>query len=150
MAAGLNAIAIALGSEHTCAIVAGGKVKCWGNGLDGQLGIGTKEVHWSPVTVQGPRRQAFASMRGGRVLVRLCVCMKVGGAVFKPFARRLPSNSAATPAILSFFESMRVMEGGHYDAGADDSNDLRLHAGGSRGRREELEIKKRWRLRFLL
>lgn len=32
---------IAVGSYHSCALTTGGAVKCWGNGGDGQLGIGT-------------------------------------------------------------------------------------------------------------
>lgn len=37
---GKTATAIALGASHTCAILDDGKVKCWGFGRSGQLGLG--------------------------------------------------------------------------------------------------------------
>src|SRR5262249_3466921 len=37
---GKTAVAIAGGSSHTCAILQGGSVKCWGYGYEGSLGLG--------------------------------------------------------------------------------------------------------------
>jgi alpha-tubulin suppressor-like RCC1 family protein len=45
---GETATDIAVGVEHACALLAGGGVKCWGRGTEGQLGNGT----W--VTVNAP------------------------------------------------------------------------------------------------
>jgi hypothetical protein len=53
---GLSASAIAAGGYHTCAIVSGGGVMCWGLNYYGQLGIGSTDPQTSPVTVPGARR----------------------------------------------------------------------------------------------
>ena len=49
--AGIAATTIALGRSHTCVIVAGGGVKCWGLNDDGQLGIGNTVQQNSPANV---------------------------------------------------------------------------------------------------
>ncbi len=49
--AGISAIAVALCYRHTCAVVTGGVVKCWGYNVEGQLGIGSSENQASPRTV---------------------------------------------------------------------------------------------------
>ncbi len=55
MATGISASAIALGDMHTCVIEAGGGVKCWGNNMFWQLGIGSTDDQTSPVAVPGVR-----------------------------------------------------------------------------------------------
>ena len=52
---GLNsqAVALALGGEHTCAIVKNGSVWCWGDNDGGQLGNGTVTSGATPVQVSG-------------------------------------------------------------------------------------------------
>ena len=48
-----GATQIAAGAEHTCALVVGGQVRCWGADLSGQLGSGTSGNSSSPVAVSG-------------------------------------------------------------------------------------------------
>jgi alpha-tubulin suppressor-like RCC1 family protein len=50
---GYAATAIALGRYHTCAIVAGGTLKCWGDNGYGQLGIYNYNTQISPADVLG-------------------------------------------------------------------------------------------------
>jgi alpha-tubulin suppressor-like RCC1 family protein len=48
-----NAIAISAGGEHTCALLSGGGVDCWGANYYGELGDGSAEMRLTPVPVSG-------------------------------------------------------------------------------------------------
>ena len=69
-------VAIAAGVEHTCALVATGRVACWGGNFKGQLGDGAKEDRASPralrdlddvVEIAAGTWHTCARRRGGRV-----------------------------------------------------------------------------------
>ena len=46
-----GAIALTSSADHTCALITGGSVKCWGRNMRGQLGDGTINNATTPVTV---------------------------------------------------------------------------------------------------
>jgi alpha-tubulin suppressor-like RCC1 family protein len=50
-----NATAIAAGQRHTCALLVGGTVACWGDNVDGELGDGTSRESHVAVSVSGLR-----------------------------------------------------------------------------------------------
>ena len=44
---------VSAGLEHSCAVTAGGAVKCWGSNDEGQLGDGSYDQHLTPVLTVG-------------------------------------------------------------------------------------------------
>ena len=58
----INAVALAAGSTHVCAVIAnGGGVRCWGDNGNSQLGDGTTSSTETPVTVLTGRTLALAA-----------------------------------------------------------------------------------------
>ena len=73
---GGRAVAVSAGLEHTCALLKGGAVACWGANRFGQLGDGSSRDRVRPVLVRGLSGAAIAVSAGGR---HTCAVMRRGG-----------------------------------------------------------------------
>ncbi len=71
-----NAVGLALGSTHSCALLDDGSTKCWGQNNWGQLGNGTFTDSLVPVTVTGSANAV--SISGGSSETVTCVVLADG------------------------------------------------------------------------
>jgi hypothetical protein len=65
---------IRAGGHHTCALLIGGSVQCWGRNSFGQLGVGDTDIRNAPTAVTGlGTGDLDTGDRGGREHARQCL-----------------------------------------------------------------------------
>jgi len=90
--------AISAGGSHTCALLTSGGVKCWGDGVYGQLGNGIKKNRTAPIAVVG-----FGAAKA-------CVVPKVKGRSLRAAKRAIRSHKCSVGRI-KHAASRRVRKG---------------------------------------
>lgn len=65
----------AAGTDHTCALMSAGGVKCWGDNLYGELGDGTNTNQYTPVNVDGLSDRVIEIVASG---LHTCALMSAG------------------------------------------------------------------------
>ena len=119
-------VSIAPGSRHTCALIEGGQVRCWGENWDGQLGNGSTEPSGSPISVVGISGAIELSAGGAHNCVLLadgtikCWGYNFAGEVGSPLAQAgivvpisVPGISGATAVSAGGLHSCAIVAGGH-------------------------------------
>lgn len=108
-----GATAVAAGGMHTCAVVTGGGVQCWGNDQSGQLGNGqTSGSSVVPVAVMGLTSGATAITAG-----EAFTCAVVSGGAVKCWGDGLHGQlggpmSSATPAAVAMPATVTAIAAG--------------------------------------
>ena len=67
---------ITTGTDHSCALLTDGSVKCWGNNSNGELGDGTTKSHTTPVNVLGLNAKVIQIAAKGHTT---CALLETGG-----------------------------------------------------------------------
>jgi alpha-tubulin suppressor-like RCC1 family protein len=126
---GLTAQALALGRRHSCVLVTGGRVFCWGDGSEGQLGAGEAiKMTTAPVEVPGVAGARMLTAGASHTCVLdtdnrlLCWGAGDGG---QTGADGEPARASFAPAPVAIGAATAVAAGGAHTCILDPAGGLR-------------------------
>lgn len=100
-----TAISISAGYAHTCAILSGGTIKCWGGGAGGELGNGSTSNQSTPVSVSNiDNAVAISSGRSHTCALLSDRSIKCWGTGNAGQLGNGSNSSSSTPVYVSGFE----------------------------------------------
>ena len=135
---GEDVISVSAGSYHTCAIMEGRSVMCWGDNWNGQVGDGSNADSLSPVEIEVPGNSSAVSLDAGAM--HTCLGMN-DGSLFcwgfnaygqlgnggysnsnSPMTTPLSSNQLLTTVQVGLFHSCALLDSGQVACWGDNSN----------------------------
>jgi alpha-tubulin suppressor-like RCC1 family protein len=110
-----QAVSLAGGYAHSCALLAGGRVSCWGYNLHGQLGNGTTATPTSPVLVSG----ITSAVSVGAGNSHSCAVLSDGSVRCWGYNSQGQLGngvkvSSSTPVVVTGLTNVRKVAGGYY------------------------------------
>jgi hypothetical protein len=114
---------VALGQAHGCIVADGGHLRCWGNGQQGQLGIGQFSNQQSPHPVEGIKNVLHVALGGRHTCARTQDGVQCwGDNTSYELGIIVDSNSAVTTPTMSAFSATdtSLALGGVFSCGLRD------------------------------
>lgn len=121
----LNFTWVTAGSDHTCGLTSNGRVYCWGDNTEGELGIGTRIDAMHPSGLTGGGALVFLSIDAGTQFT--CGVTETGEAYCWGANDRGQLGNAATPrsltpaAVIGGVRFRSIAAGGEFTCGVSDT-----------------------------
>lgn len=133
-----SASKVAVGNEHTCALMNTGGVKCWGRGAEGQLGNGTFDNRQIAIDVIGLAGNVVEIAAGA---MHTCALTNTGGVkcwganYLAALGNNNPANSAVPMNVIGLESGIvAIAAGAHFNCALTSAGGVKCWGDGSAGR----------------